>query len=71
MGSQERLLAEIRDLIASAIEREQLRSNARDAQIAASIQLQRATSRLYRRVVAVGGVVVLALLILLLYMALR
>lgn len=71
MESQEKLLTEIRDLMATAIERERVRSDARDAQIAASLEMQRATSRLYRRVVAVGGVLVLALLILLLSFAMR
>ena len=65
---QEKLLAEIRDLLASAIERERSRSDARDAQLAASIQLQRAQGRLYRRVVLVGALLVSALLILLVYL---
>jgi hypothetical protein len=66
--SQEELLAEIRDLLANAIERERARGDARDAQIAASIQLQRAQSRLYRRVVLVGALLVAALLVLLVYL---
>jgi F0F1-type ATP synthase assembly protein I len=60
--THEKLLAEIRDLIAGAIERDRIRSEARDAQIATSLQLQRAQSRLYSRVVLVGGILVAALL---------
>ena len=37
----EKLLAEIRDLLAQAIERERIRSDARDARIAQAIRLQR------------------------------
>ena len=66
--SQEKLLSEIRDLLASAIERERVRSDARDAQIAASIQLQRAQVRLYRRVVVSGAIVGCALLVVLVYL---
>ena len=66
--SRDELLTEIRDLLANAIERERIRSDARDAQIAASVEMQRAQARLYRRVVVVGAVVALALLILLIYL---
>ena len=65
--AQEKLLTEIRDLVAGAIERDRIRSEARDAQIAASIQLQRAQARLYSRVVLVGSILVTALLTVVVY----
>ena len=63
--TQEKLLAEIRDLLVAAVESERVRSAARDATIAESVELQRGMMRLYRRVVAVGAIIVVALLILL------
>ena len=65
--AQEKLLTEIRDLVAGAIERDRIRHEARDAQIAASIQLQRAQARLYSRVVLVGSILVTALLTVVVY----
>ena len=65
VATQEKLLAEIRDLLIAAVESERVRSAARDATIAESVELQRRMIRLYRRVVAVGAIIVVALLILL------
>lgn len=62
MEPQEKLLTEIRDLLVAAAERERVQSEARDAKIAESLQLQRATGRLYRRVVAIGTILVVVLL---------
>ena len=63
--TQEKLLAEIRDLLVAAVESERVRGAARDATIAESVELQRRMIRLYLRVVAVGAIIVVALLILL------
>lgn len=61
--AQEKLLAEIRDLLATALEQERARSEARDAKIAASLEMQRQAVTMQRRVLIVGAILVLIVLV--------